>query len=228
MVCRVLARLVALSPLLAPGAHAQAPGGAVASVEVAVTDATSGRPVPRVLLYNWRRQTGDYWTIYSAGSETTGVARLDSVPAGVPQRLIAECSAGAPRVRAAKTLDTTTVVLRPGEVRRWAVRSSAAWCDAWPFRVVRGTFAGHWSSGFERSRFVPCDGALPAAWARLEDSALPVAWPRGGAADDAPYFVRFEGTLRGPWHYGHLGVSPYELAVSRVVEIRRRGRADCP
>ena len=39
------------------------------------------------------------------------------------------------------------------EVRRFDVRASTAGCDMRPFRMERAAFAGHWTSGFEESRF---------------------------------------------------------------------------
>jgi hypothetical protein len=153
--------------------------------------------------------------------------RLDSIPAGVPQHFQLVCDAGKAQ---GKQLDTLTAVLAPGEVRRWQVRALSQGCDQRPFVVQRAIFAGHWRYGFEESRFRPCDSLLPEAWLTFSPSARKdssLEWPTGLDQYYPEVFVRVEGELVGPWHYGHLGVSDYQLTVSRMLNVAKASKKRC-
>ncbi len=208
--------------------RAQVSPGGVASVVVDVIDSTSGKPIPRLTFYNRRISDGsEYGTTYRTVADTTGRLQLDSIPAGVPQHFQVICDQGLFR---GKLLDSVTTTLQPGEVRKWLVRSSASGCDQRPFLVRRGMFTGHWRSGFEESRFVPCDSVIPEAWACLLPGAgdlVAERWPKGLDAYYPEVFVRWEGVLKGPWHYGHLGVSDYQITVERILEVRKPSAGDC-
>ncbi len=125
----------------------------------------------------------------------------------------------------------------------WIV--SSAGCDLRPLRQVSRIFTGHYTPGFESSKFVPCANDawfVPTdsldlypydakeAWVTWRDAAnQQVKWP------DAPrdeyknptYYVRWRGTLVGPGRYGHLGVSPFQFFVDSVLLLRAPTKNDC-
>lgn len=41
------------------------------------------------------------------------------------------------------------------------------------------------------------------------------------------FYVRWQGTVEGPGEYGHLGISPFEIWVDSLIEIRAPSKADC-
>jgi hypothetical protein len=112
-------------------------------------------------------------------------------------------------------------------------------------RRVAGIFQGHYTPGFESSDFVPCSAD---GWFIPGDSLEAykydarrawVTWPQsvgdGVKWPDAPrdsygnprYYVRWRGTVVGPGHYGHMGVSPFEFVVDAVLELRPPTAKDC-
>jgi hypothetical protein len=227
MVCRLLCTTLTLSCLgLEPVSSQTGPTG-FASLNTVVTDSLSGKPILRIVLWNIRRSGPQNSSAYYAQSDSTGQVRLDSIPAGVKQQFQVVCEQG--RMRS-KRLDTLNTVLAPGEVRQWSVRTSARGCDQRPFTVHQGVFEGRWRSGFEESRFVPCDPLLPEAWVAFAPDAQTgpgVKWPEDLDKYYPEVFVRFEGQLVGPWRYGHLGVSDYQLTVNRTLEVRTPAKTHC-
>lgn len=205
----------------------QSPSSGVASLEALVTDSLSGRPILRVLLWNIRSTDPQHKSAYYVKADTTGRPRLDSIPAGRPQHFQAVCEES--RFRH-KLLDSMTITLDPGEVRQWTVRTATRGCDQRPFLVHRGVVEGRWRYGFEESRFQPCDSLLPEAWVGFAPDAQRssgVTGPKGLDQKHPEVFARFEGVLVGPWSYGHLGVSDYQLTVSRILTVRKPSRAQC-
>lgn len=137
--------------------------------------------------------------------------------------------------------DTIRIAADTPTRRDWAISTEG--CDPRPRRRERRMFSGHYSYGFEESRFVPCpadDWIIPSdtlsviprtdAWVTWADSvAQGVVWPEPqGEEHYRRVFVRLRGTVEGPGHYGHLGVSPFELVVDSVAIVRRPGPDDCP
>jgi hypothetical protein len=224
---RFLCYLLAACVTVTASLKAQSTAPDVGSLWVTVTDAASGAPVLRVVLWNSRPSGPQQSVAYYAQADTTGELRLDSIPAGVPQHFQVVCDAGKFEGR---QLDTLTAMLAPGEVRHWQVRASTEGCDQRPFLVRRGLFTGHWRYGFEESRFQPCDSLLPEAWVEFTSGARQdstVQWPSGLDKYYPEVFVRFEGVLVGPWRYGHLGVSHYQLTVSRTLDAAGVSKERC-
>ena len=226
MAQRLLFFVLGVCWLASPPAHSQTAASGFASLKAVVTD-SSARPILRIVLWNDRR-TGPRTSIgYNAESDTTGVVRLDSIPAGVEQHFQLVCEQGGLK---SKQLDSMTAVLAPGEVRRWFVQASPIGCDQRPFVVREGVFEGRWRYGFEESSFVPCDSRLPSAWVAFAPDAQRVTglkWPEGLDKYYPEVFVRFQGRLVGPWRYGHMGVSDYQLTVYRTLEVRRPSDTGC-
>ncbi|GAB4579990.1 MAG: hypothetical protein Fur0022_27290 [Anaerolineales bacterium] len=101
-----------------------------------------------------------------------------------------------------------------------------------------GEFEGYYSSGFEVSAFVPCDGGEPAP------GFVPGYWLNGTSdfydqydalvesSDHDPItgslsvYVRFNGELSPPGHYGHLGAYEREITVTELLEMSLDGL--CP
>jgi hypothetical protein len=178
-----------------------------------VVDSTTGRPIVRSRIC----REG----VVCASPDTTGDYVLDSLPAGI-QALTATCSGLGER-----TLAHDTLVVAEGEEARFDVRTSGSRCNMRPFIVRRGVFEGHYTSGYEESRFRPCNDSI-IAWAELSRAVIESGpeWPKVNGYVRT-YFVRWRGTLRGPWRYGHMGVSAYEIRVDTILAVRRSGRSDC-
>jgi len=135
--------------------------------------------------------------------------------------------------RAGKLLHTLRLTLSAGEQRTIRLFVDATGCDQRPFEVRTGEFRGHYSSGFELSEFLPCPGtAGSAAWVELTDGAQHQEVPRWPVLDqkDPEYrvYVRWIGTIQGPYRYGHMSLASYELSVDSVIEVRAPTPVDCP
>ena len=118
-------------------------------------------------------------------------------------------------------------------------RVSTAGCVEHEPRLDRREFRGHYTSGFEASDFHPCGGfllpdSIPAhrqhAWVRFAPNVDfgRLEWP--SYVDTATYptvYVLWQGTIRGPGHYGHLGGAAYEIVVDKVLELRAPNKEDC-
>jgi hypothetical protein len=89
----------------------------VASLAATVIDSTSSKPVLRVMLSRSSTTGPGARMVYHSRADTTGELRLDSVPAGEPQRFEISCDQG--RLFQVKRLDTLIVTLAPGKVRHW-------------------------------------------------------------------------------------------------------------
>ena len=112
-----------------------------------------------------------------------------------------------------------------------------------------GEFSGHYTTGFQTSRFESC-GALmnqgatgpnqgPTAsrdsiWVEFDSAAVQqlygggLPWPKASAGERYPRtFVRWHGRLHGGSTYGIQGASPYQMVVTRIVELRAPTPLDC-
>ena len=98
-------------------------------------------------------------------------------------------------------------------------------------------YRGEWDSGFETSTFRDCNGTVFAnVWLTLAPGATAgVQWPTESFSRGMTitYYVRVRGILRGPADrrvragYGHLGSADYELLVTRLLEVKPPGEANC-
>ena len=208
-------------------AHAQAsaPRGR-ARVAGVVLDGGTGAPVIRTRicaeavpeLANGRR-------VRCSAPDTLGHYVLDSLAAGT-QTVTYWCSGR--RASAGKVLARDTLVIADGQQLRRDVRADAGGCDMRAFTVREAVFEGRYTSGFESSAFLSCGDSV-AAWVTFSPAsgrARP-KWPKPNDKYNPGYFVRWHGTLRGPWSYGHLGGSAYELVVDSILSVRLPGRSDC-
>lgn len=93
-------------------------------------------------------------------------------------------------------------------------------------------FRGHYTPGFEVSRFIACN-ALPGDqpwWVILSahalqqrDSAMRTVLPGPGSR----VFVRWRGVAGAPGETGHLGQSVRHLQVVELLELRTPEEGDC-
>ncbi|HET7551681.1 MAG TPA: hypothetical protein VFK04_10325 [Gemmatimonadaceae bacterium] len=231
-----------LATLSSAGARAQArplPRGGV--ISGTVRDSTSGLAARRISVCAYIRHSPSGLEYRCAVVDTLGHYRLDNLPVtGV--RVDVQC---ATIVGLGKGLaDDSISLAETAHLRRdWTV--STAGCDHRPVRRVTGVFRGHYRSGFESSEFVPCAAdawfisgdSLDSyrtdarrAWATWRpDAGKELKWPDVPLDDNGNprYYVRWRGTVVGPGHYGHMGVSPFEFLVDTVLELRRPGPQDC-
>ena len=239
---RRLAR--ALVPCLlaipAPSA-AQGPGG-TATLEGTARDAASGRGLLRGYVCTSVATSRIMSRAMCAPVDSTGAYRLDSLPEG---KLLFGVSCEM-RGRFGRALATDSIDVAHGaRVRRdWIVDASG--CDARPLRRVAGTFRGFWTPGFESSEFVPCGSDawfVPGdslrtepyderrAWAWLREGSIPEDFEWPAATEDRfgnpTFYVHWRGTIVGPGRYGHMGVSPFEIQVDSVIELRAPRAGDC-
>lgn len=140
--------------------------------------------------------------------------------------------------------DSMQITTGESSHRDWHV--STAKCDPRPVRSIGGEFRGHYSSGYEASEFVPCPEDawfIPGdslhtypfdnrrAWATWTKRARgPIRWPAGAPRDAfgySRYYVHWRGTVVGPGHYGHMGISAFEFFVDSVLEVRVPAARDC-
>ena len=227
---------------VAPSIHAQRPTGR-AVLEGTVRDSATGKAVTRahacVLLDSGNSM---FYSICAPVDTSTAAYRLDSLPAG---RLPVSVSCGTVRPFA-HALGSDSIMFSDSAAvqRNWVV--GTAGCDPRPLRRVSGIFRGYYTPGFESSEFVPCvedawflqSDSLRSkpyderrAWAYLGRRSVPdnFKWPRAPEDDFGyrRYYVQWRGTVVGPGHYGHMGVSPFEIHVDSVLTLRAPRRGDC-
>lgn len=220
----------AAAVLVAPfslGAQIPFPRGG-AQIRGTVQDSASGQAIVRTHVCT----EVDLGAPYGRGQicaspDSRGQYVLDSLPAG--RRVVTvTCSGGRPLRQ--RLLRQDTLVLGETGAVSLDVRSDTTGCDMRPFVEQHGEFSGHYTFGFEESRFSPCGGASP-AWVRFSARASEqrIRWPKTKDRYNPSYFVRWVGTLRGPWYYGHMGVSSYEFVVDSVIAVQRVDRrTSCP
>jgi hypothetical protein len=235
---RRLLFLVAIVPLQSLAAQSPRLGIDRAALSGVILDSASGKP-PRKTQICPIMRTGETWVAGPcAEPDSLGRYRLDNLLLTTIQ-----VSVGCEGLRGEKNLTRETLqVSEPKEIRRdWIV--TAVGCDLRPMRRITKIFTGFWTPGFEASEFIPCpvdswflaSDSLPPnynsqrAWARLGIGARVPKWP------DAPrdswgnpqYYVEWRGTLEGPGHYGHFGVSAFSFVVDSIIQIRAPRRGDC-
>lgn len=204
-----------------------------------VRDAASGHAPPRATVCAYS-DTGTVRPRPRCGPvDSLGAFRIDSVAPG-PRLLSVQCETiglGGKQL----TYDKVRVV--DADLRRdWTVQSDG--CDQRVVRHQKGVFRGHYMPGFEASAFDPCPANawfLPSdslgretinrrAWVTWAANAVGSrSWPPAprDAFGNPRYFVEWRGTVIGPGHYGHMGVSPFELRIDSVLSIRAASDADC-
>jgi hypothetical protein len=224
----LLAVCAAILAAVLPGdvvAQAWLPRGQ-ARVAGVVLDAASRHPIVRTRIcrvIDTGPPVGE--VILCAMPDSLGRYVLDSLPEGL-QTVTATCSGESQSE--SRLLDQKRLEVGAGEEGRFDVIADAEGCDMSPFWARRGTFRGHFVSGFEASSFRACGDSVT-AWATLRLLAprpAPV-WPKPTDPEFPAYYVKWEGTFRGPWHYGHLGMARYEIEVERILEVRHPGPTDC-
>jgi len=197
-----------------------------ARVTGTVTDARTGRPILRAWICRKVELNAPYGHgMLCASPDSTGRYLLDSLPDG-PQVVTVQCSGR--MLLSGRLLRQDTLDLSPGEEARIDVLNDGLGCDMRPLTVRRGVFRGRYQSGFESSSFRPCGDSVT-AWTEFSPAARDSGpkWPNLKGEGYPTYYVRWQGTRTGPWHYGHLGGASYEMRVDRVLEVRRPRRWDC-
>jgi len=240
------AALIAVLPILhvmgASMAAAQSPATAEALIEGTVRDST-GQPVQRTQVCTIIWKSRAVGRALCGSTDSTGAYRVDSLPAS---RLGLAVTCQGVRQFGGRLLASDSIDFPTGaRVRRdWIV--SRRGCDPRPIRRVTGIFRGHYTPGFESSAFVPCESDgwfLPAdsleaysldsrrAWATFQPgvSQQRLEWPdvEHDRYGNPRYYVRWRGTVVGPGHYGHLGVSPFEIRVDSLLDLRAPNKHDC-
>jgi hypothetical protein len=191
-----------------------------------VLDSATGRPIIRTRICREVDLNPPYGRgVLCASPDSTGRYVLDSLPDG-RQVVTADCSGE--RILGGRRLRLDTLEVGSGMEARLDVSTSAAGCDMRPFTTRRGLFRGQYVTGFEESSFRACGDSV-SAWVRFVGSATDsrAEWPKPNDKYYPSFYVEWEGTLRGPWHYGHMGVARYEMEVERVRIVRRPSRSDC-
>lgn len=216
-----LVTCVTLAFGLASTTEAQWPKGRSRIVGT-IRDSATAQPVIRSQVC--RTPEGTNYVVCAWPDDTAGYV-VDSLPAG---RHVLTFSCVADRRFASHLLVVDTIELTDHEEVRLDVRRPTAGCDMRPYRVDRRVFAGFWTFGFEESRFRPCGDTI-SGWLDFTRDAIAdtVKWPEPNDRNYPTVFVRFEGVLRGPGHFGHLGVSPYGFTGERLLEVRAADGASC-
>lgn len=238
---------LALVVILALGACATAPKRRTPSIHEILSQTVRKGPFGTLRGTVVDRATGAPLAGFSVAAGPGWPARADSAgeftfqraDAGM-QRLWVVCPSRtayhAQRIRAG------TVRILPDSVVVRRVPVDPAQCTEPARDSLDAVFEGHYSAGFEESRFVPCRGSVERAggrplyatnraWVRFDSAARYTGPPLRPQADTSGYgsrfFVRWRGRLEGPGNYGHMGVSPYLLTVREIIEVRTPGRGDC-
>jgi hypothetical protein len=94
-----------------------------------------------------------------------------------------------------------------------------------------GEFEGTYSSGFEVSAFVPCEGVnpgpgyVPAYWLNGTPEFYDQYYALVQSSENDPIigslsvYVRFKGELSPSGTYGHLGAYEHEITVTELLEM---------
>jgi hypothetical protein len=177
-------------------------------------------------------------------TDSTGRYRIDTLPAGAVT-VVVHCPS---RTLLGRELLQQEITVAESADTRFDVRVPPGACAEPPYAERSGTYRGHYTPGFESSRFIPCPDSTvgltvgllpgkrlfpPSAWAvfspRAREQGAP-AWPTDAPRDDwgnPTFFVLWQGTLRGPGTYGHMGVSEFSFTVDSVLVVRRPSGSDC-
>jgi hypothetical protein len=235
---RRLVFLVAVISLQSLEAQSPRLGIDRAALAGVILDSASGK-APRKTEICPIMRTGETWVAGPcAEPDSLGRYRLDNLLLTTIQ-----VSVGCETLRGGKNLARETLLVSEAkEIKRdWIV--STVGCDLRPMRRFTKIVTGFWTPGFEASEFIPCpvdswflpSDSLPPnynsqrAWARLGKGARVQKWP------DAPrdrwgnpqFYVEWSGTLEGPGHYGHFGMSAFSFVADSIIQIRAPRRGDC-
>ena len=238
----VVALSVVAALAQASSAKTQRPSAGTGVIAGTLRDVASGHPLVRgSVCVSFARDEAQN-DVRCERADSAGAFRLEDVPAG-PRMLRVACTT---YPLFAQFLDSVRVVVpERGTVSRHLSVGTAG-CDLRPLRRITRVFSGHYTSGFEMSEFVPCPRDR---WFIPSDSVGTLrglrgrAWVRGtkpgglGAAllqatpervsGGGRYFVRWRGTIEGPYNYGHMGMSPFQITVDSVLDARTPGPGDC-
>jgi hypothetical protein len=210
-------------------ASAQEPERRARVIQVQVLDSSTGRPLLRTIMWELRWSKAGHASIARpAQADTNGVLRLDSVLA--PQVQI-QCVSRAQRFQGHLIADLDSIQMKAasgGDTLRLSIDGEP--CDRRELVKEYGSWIGHYVPGFESSDFRICGDTGRKIWVQFAAGfwdRRQEKWPEGGDPFYPRYFVHFRGRLVGPYSYGHLGVSDYELTVDSVVFVRLASPRDC-
>jgi len=221
--------------------HAQRPSGH-SVLSGTVRDAATGGAARRTSVCAVLPGHGVVWHDCAPVDTTSAEFRLDTLPRG-HWRISVICATTG--MFGHLVASDSVAVSEAAPVRRdWRVSSTG--CDPRPMRRIQGTFRGYFSAGFESSEFLPCAAdawfvpgdslaATPyderRAWAEFEKGSIPAGfvWPEvpGDQYGDPRSYVQWRGTIEGPAHYGHMGMSPFEIRIDSVLTARPPRPGDC-
>lgn len=126
-------------------------------------------------------------------------------------------------------LGVDTLVVESNETIELNLLVDGTGCDQEPIRVRRGQFAGHYSYGFEHSRFRLEELPEARIWVEL-GSVDWSQWPDDLVETDVGYpcvYVEWIGKLRGPGYYGHMTVSDHQFTVDSIIGVRAAESSEC-
>ena len=238
----VPALLVVLALTGVSVAAAQTNGASIGALEGTVRD-SAGQPIEKASVCTIVQESRGFGRAHCGRPDSTGAYHVDSLPAS---RLGFTVTCAGVRPFDGRVVASDSLQIQAGSQahRDWIV--SRAGCDPRPLRRVAGTFRGHYTSGFEASKFVPCaadawfipgdslgtylyDARL--AWARLQPTVARqgLVWPEvpRDVYGSPRFYVRWRATVIGPGHYGHMGVSPFQIWVDSLLELRAPSARDC-
>jgi hypothetical protein len=201
-----------------------------------------GQPVQRASVC----AIGSRGPAFCADVDSAGAYQTGELPIGELRVEVACWTHG--QIWGTSRIADDTVSLAAGAPIRmdWSVSDEG--CDRRVLRHTRGEFRGHWTVGFESSRFVPC---ATDAWVMPGDSlgihepyqgtawlTLPAEGTRSFRSLDRPpapenpagyptYFIAVQGTVIGPGVYGHMGAYPFELHADSIRYVRAPSAQDC-
>jgi hypothetical protein len=225
----------------AHGLHGQRPTGP-AALEGTVMHSVAGQAISRAVVCVSLPVERTHYPRCGAIDQSSGRYRVDSLPEG-RWRVGVNCATM--NIFAHSMASDSIAFKDSAAVRRdWMVTTDG--CDPRPLRRIPGTFRGYWTPGFESSEFIPCAADawfLPGdslrtrnyderrAWAVLRRGSVPegFVWPKGrrDRYGNPRYYVEWRGEVVGPGHYGHMGVSAFEINVDSVLTVRAPRRGDC-
>lgn len=237
---RFLFPLAATSLICRP-AFAQIERGGLASITGSVRDTGAFRYPRSFSVCTFIRVESSIYSARCSKVDTAGSYLIEKLPLN-GFRFSVQC--GTLRGLAKIVSSDSIVFTDTARVRHdWVV--SSVGCDLRPVRKLTGVFSGHYTPGFESSRFVPCPADawfIPSdsldtyrydarrAWATWRNAKnQELKWPDAPRDDygNETYYVRWRGTVVGPGSYGHMGVSPFEFFVDSVITLRAPAKNDC-
>ena len=209
----------------------------LAVVRGTISDSATGRSIAGAFIAAVRSER--------AGRERSGVDGryvLDRIPPGVTE-LEFHCPSG---TLLGWPVEVRPIQLRAGQDTVVNVRVSATACGEPPYSERKGVFRGRFSYGFESSSFAPClDASLGLSqprptgvwfgeriWVRVDSviaSRLLEMAPNVApdSMGNLSYFVRWQGVLKGPGTYRHMGIAGYLMEVDTVYLAVPRNERSC-